>query len=299
MSVNLGQIRTFLAVADAGGVAAAASALGVSRPAVTMQIKALEQTVGRPLFDRTGHALAINEAGRAFRGHAARLLSIAVRTEAEMLRLRDPARGRLVMGACAPFVLVELVAAFLRRWPCVTIDSEIANSAALREGVESARLDVAIGTLRAPAPGLVNVALLTQRVCAVVRRDDPLAAQRTVALATVAGRPTLIREPGSMTRAIVEQALAARALSLARPTVFGSREAVKEAVANGLGVAFVLSCEVGCDARLAAVPLEGDDLEATEWLLCHPDLAELGLVREMIHVAKATFPGADARATAP
>lgn len=255
--------------------------------------------VGRPLFDRSGHALAINEAGQAFRGHAARLLATAARAEAEMLRLRDPARGRLAVGACAPFVQVELLAAFQRRWPAVTVDSEIANSEALREGVESARLDVAIGTLRAPAPGLVNIGLLTQQVCAVVRRDDPLAGERSVALATVAGRPTLIREPGSMTRALVEDALAARGLSLTRPSVFGSRGAVKEAAASGLGVAFVLSREVGCDARLAAVPLEGDDLEATEWLLCHPDLAEPGLAREMIRVAQATFPGVSASVNAP
>lgn len=296
MSVNLGQIRTFLAVAEAGGVAAAANALGVSRPAVTMQVKALEKEIGRPLFDRSGHALTINAAGQAFQAHAARLLRIAARTEAEMHRLRDPGCGRLAIGACAPFVLVKLVAEFRRRWPSVAVDSEIANSAALRQGVESGRLDIAIGTLPAPIAGLVSLPLLSQRVCAVIRRDDPLAARPSLALADVVDLPTLIREPGSMTRAIVADALAARGLSLSRPAVFGSREAVKEAAASGLGVAFVLSHEVGQDARLAAVPLEGEDLEATEWLLCHPDLVDLSLVREMIGVATDCFPAASGRA---
>lgn len=292
MTVNLGQMRAFLAVAERGGVAAAAEALGVTRPAVTMQIKALEQEIGRELFRREGHGFAMNEAGRELLGQVARLLSVVEETDAALARLRDPRRGRLRLGACAPFVLVELLAAFRARRPEVAVASEIANSASLRAAIESGRLDIAVTTLRAPLPGFFNLALTTQRVCAMVPVASPLARRAELGLEELAPLPTVLREPGSMTRALVDDALAARGLKLADAMVVGSREAVKEAAARGLGVAYVLSREVGRDDRLAAVPIPGEDLSATETLLCQQSLAGLGLVRDFIETAREAFGGA-------
>jgi len=304
MSINLAQLRAFHAVARHGGITAAAQALGVSRPAVTMQVKALEDDVGHPLFTRNGYRFELNEAGLRLFPTVSTLSRLLRETDSLIDRLRDRKHGSVRIGACAPFVLVPTVAAFRRRHPTVGIEASIANSSGLKEAILVHGLDIGIATFRSEpsreCPLFYSLPLVSQTVRAVVARDHPLAGRRSVPLDALAGDTAVLREPGSMTRLLLSDAMEAAGLSFGDTLEFGSREAVKEAVAEGMGVGFVLDREIGVDPRLVALDIVGvvaeSRLVASEYVFCHRDLAEVGLVRDFLDSAQQLWHGVTAKA---
>lgn len=288
--MNFVQMRAFHAVARHGSISAAAEALGVSKPAVTMQLRALEGTLGTRLFRRQGRVLVLSEAGRRFAGPAMLMSRVLTEIEGMAARLRGKEEGTLAVGACAPFVLVPIVAAFSERFPLIRVETVIANSESLIQSVEDHELDLAIATLPAPRDGLFNHRLVTQSVRAVVAADHPWAGRGSIAIMELRGAACVMRENGSMTRAILERALTHEGVEIHRRIEFTSREAVKEAIAHGLGIGFVLDREIGRDDRLVALNIAGADVSAGEYLFCNKDLAELESVRSFIDVAREVYP---------
>ena len=283
--MNFVQMRAFNAVIRQGSISAAAQELGVSKPAVTMQIKALEEALGVRLFHRKGHSLQITETGRQFLEPVRTMAHVLDEIERIARRTAGNTAGQLRIGVCAPFILVPIVAAFSRRYPGLRAETEVSNSEALATGVQEHELDVAIATLRTPHPEFHSILLLTQTVRAIVPVDHPWANRGTVAIEALAGVPCVMREQGSMTRIILEEAVAAKGHTLDARFEFGSREAVKEAVAYGLGVGFVLDREVGRDHGLVALDITGADLSAGEYLFCHRDLMGIGSIKAFIDAA--------------
>jgi DNA-binding transcriptional LysR family regulator len=123
-----------------------------------------------------------------------------------------------------------------------------------------------------------------------VPRGHPLLGDGPPTLAALAGQPLLMREPGSMTRQLVEQACQASAVELTRTTVFPTRESIKEAVAAGLGLGFVLSGEIGADARLCALPVADADEPVGVHVVCLAETLDLPTVGKLFELgaAKAT-----------
>lgn len=287
--MNFVQMRAFNAVLRHGSITAAAQALGVSKPAVTMQIRGLEDLLGVRLFHRKGNSLEISEAGRQFLKPVRSMARILDELEGIAARTAGNKQGLLRIGACAPFVVVPVIAEFTRRYPGIRTETELNNSEALAEKVRSHELDVAIATLRAPEADFFGLRLVTQCVRAIVARDHPWAGRDSVALAELAGEPCVMRETGSMTRSIIEEAAAAQGVDLDAHLEIGSREAVKEAVARNLGIGFILDHEIGRDHGLVSLEIAGADLEAGEYLYCHHDLVDIGSIAAFIEVARALY----------
>lgn len=283
--MNFVQMRAFNAVARHGGISAAAQDLGVSKPAVTMQIKALEEAFGRPLFLRKGHAMELSELGRKLLQPVRTIARILDEIETMEDNSHHSTGGFLRVGACAPFILVPIVADFAKRFPSIHLETEISNSESLAEGVLSHDLDLAMATLKAPRPEFFNLCLTTQSVRAVVSVGHPWAGRSKIRIGDLEGAACVMREEGSMTRSILEDALAEHGVSIQPSVDLRSREAVKEAVACGLGIGFVLDREVGRDPHLVALEITGADLSAGEYLYCQRDLAHLSSIRAFIEVA--------------
>ncbi len=284
-SLRLGHVRAFNAVVQHGSFSEAARMLGVTQPAVTMHVRSLEEAAGGRLFLR-GQPAELTALGRAFLAELRTLGHFVDAVEARLAASRDLAIGSLALGLCGPFVGMPLLGAFLRRHPCVGVTTELANASTLLEAVQAQRLDAAIVTLPAPAPDLYNLLLTTQRVAIVAARDHPLAAGGTVRLEQLRAAALITREPGSMTRQVFEAGAAAAGQVLAPALELGSREAVKEAAACGLGLGIVLDREVGDDRRLAVLTIEDAALTAGEYLVCPPALAELGAVGAFVALAR-------------
>ncbi len=289
--MNLGQLRAFHAVARAGSFTGAAALLGVSQPAVTIQVKALEEAHGASLFDRRGRRVAPTELGRALMEVTRRLFSLEEEARELLDAARELAHGHLRVGADAPMHVIALLARFRRRYPGVRVSLSIGNSSEVLRRLFDLRSDVAVVAEVPADPRLHAVAAARHRLVAFVPKGHPWARRKGIRLAELDGQPMVLREPGSSTRRSFEAAAAEAGISPEVAMEIESREAVREAVAAGLGVGVVAEAEFGNDQRLRALPFTDAVLENTEYLVCLEDRRQLRLVQAVLALAAGTMAG--------
>ncbi|HVU35360.1 MAG TPA: LysR substrate-binding domain-containing protein [Opitutaceae bacterium] len=253
-------LEIFLAVADHGGVLAAARAVGRSQPAVSERIRQLESTLGVALFLRTPRGMTLTDAGRQLVAYARRVHNLL--EEAAQIGEGGPKRaGRLVLAASttpASFLLPPLLAEFARRHEVSGIELRVGNTedvlTAVREGVVPLGMVEGLGR----APG-VSLRPFREDIIVPVFAPDRVPSELAHAIAKVknardvAALPLLWREPGSGTRRIVETALVSAGVpmrALRFDTVLGSTLALKSAALAGIGVAFLPRCAIGQELLL-------------------------------------------------
>jgi DNA-binding transcriptional LysR family regulator len=248
---SLSELDAFVAVVECGSFSKAAARLGVSQPTVSLRLQALEEALGLRLLNRR-QGVSVTEAGRDVFHHARLTLSRVDELTAAAADLRTLQRGRIRVGFSTPAFAMPLIGRLLDAHPGLVVTTALDNTAGLVARIQACQLDVAIATLDAARPGLACHLVAEQHPGLCLRADDPWVARAAVPLAEVCGRRLIVREPGSMTRALFERSCAKAEIEPGDVVEVPSREAVKEAVAAGIGVGLVLSGEVGCDPRLAA-----------------------------------------------
>jgi DNA-binding transcriptional LysR family regulator len=237
------KLETFRVVAETRKISTAAKLLHLSQPAVTAQVRALEEECGRALLLRSSKGVAPNAWGL-------RLLEAAkqvhgVLGEVESAFDEEPATDEeVVLGASmttAAYVVPPLVAAYRALHPRVPFRMQVANTPRVLEWVADGRVALGIveGRLRSPRVRLER--WLEDELVLVAATSAP-AFRGVTRAADLSAVPLLLREPGSNTRAVVEEALQ-KALGKARmprsELLFGSNQSVKMAAVAGLGVAFI------------------------------------------------------------
>lgn len=240
--MNLHHLRVFAAVAEAGSFTRAAAALRLSQPAVSKSVRELEREVGMPLLDRVGRGARPTEGGAALLARARELFGVERVAAEELARLRGLERGTLRVGASttiATYFLPQLLTRFHAAHPGVTLRVASANTRDIARRLLERRLDVA----------LVEGPVAHERIVVRRWRDDELVviappahalvARRRVRAADLAPYEFLVREPGSGTREVAARALAAAGVRVRMAVQLGSTEAIKQAVAAGLGLAIV------------------------------------------------------------
>jgi LysR family cyn operon transcriptional activator len=234
MAMDLEHLRTLIAIAEEGSLSAAARRRHLSQPAVSMQMKALEDALGSRLIHRGTRGISLSAAGEAFLVHARRALQTLDAGKAEVAEVEGLARGSLRLGAtdAATEILSD---AFLRvhaRYPGIEVSVEIDATAALIRSLRQARLDMVLGTLPVHEPDVKEEELARERLCLVAPR-----ALRIPSLPDLLGRQPFIAYPrGSTTRDLIERAMARKGL-VARPVMEIGRPAIMaQLVASGLGV---------------------------------------------------------------
>jgi aminoethylphosphonate catabolism LysR family transcriptional regulator len=283
--MNFTQLRAFHAVASEGGFTRGARRIGISQPAVTVQVRALEQRYGIALFRRLGQRIELTEFGRELWQRTRRAFAELDDLEELLASAGELRVGRLEIGADGPFSVMDLVAAFIGRYPGVRIAVRIGNAARVLADLREGRTDLAVLNLIEPDTALHSEALSEDRIVAFVNREDPLARRRRIALAELAAAPLILREPGSATRALLLQALERAGLAPNVVLELGSREAVREAVLAGLGVGTVFAKELVLDPRLRSSELASSGLTATVSLACLPERRELRAVQAFFALA--------------
>ena len=289
--MNFAQLRAFHAVASEGGFTRGAERLGISQPAVTVQVRALEQAFGIELFSRRGQRVELTEFGREVWQHARRIFA-QVQDLDELLAAAGSLRtGRLTIGADGPFSVMDPVAAFIARYPGVRVAVRIGNAARVVADLEEGRTDLAILNLIGARREIHHEPLYRDRIVAFVAAGHPLAGLAGIGLEELARAPLILREPGSATRALLLDALSGRSLEPTIALELGSREAVREAVLAGLGVGAVFARELVPDPRLVVLPIAGGALGAEVALACLPERRDLRAVRAFFALALALGPG--------
>lgn len=280
--MNLAQLRAFHAVAKQGTFSAAAQTLNVSQPAITQHVRALEDAIGGRLFHRRGTGVELTADGNDLLPHVHQIIKGLEDVAARLEGGKQLRTGHLAIGLCGPHVALPLIRQFRQSHPGIRIDTQMHNSTHLLELVAQVRVDLAIVTLTAPINDLVCYSLVDQEVLVVLPVDHVWAGRESVEISELAGQPFVLREHGSMTQQIFDRGLEQAGVEIDRELVLSSREAVKEAVAAGLGLGIVLDKELGRDDRLTGVRIKGADVMAGEYLVAHPEVGELGAVREFI-----------------
>ena len=292
--MNFTQLRAFHAVATEGGFTRGAVRLGLSQPAVTVQVRALEQAYGVELFRRRGQRSELTEFGREVLRHSRQLFARLDDLEQLLAAAGSLRTGRLELGADGPFAAMDLLAGFVGRYPGVRVAMRLGNATRVLAELREGRTDVAVLNLIEHDRDLFSRPLLRDGLVAFVAARYPWADRREVALEELGSAPLILREPGSATRALLVDALAAAGLVPRVALELGSREAVREAVLAGLGVSVVFARELVPDPRLRSLAIGGGaDLSATVSLVCLAERRELRVVSAFFDVAQEVIERAD------
>ena len=284
--MNLSQLRAFHAVATHGGFTRAARALHVTQPTLSGQVRALEDTYGAPLFERHGRGVALTELGRGLHGLTGQVFQLVDEAHQLLSAQRGAVRGSLRVAADAPFHVLPLLGAYRERYPEVDLALSFGNTASVLDAVLHRRADVAVLPGVARDARLRVVHLADEEVVLIVPRSHPWATRGVVDAADLTGTTVLRREEGSTTRVAFERALAELGIPTRPGLEVGSREAMREAVAAGLGVGVIFRGELGPDPRLAPVRVVGADLAVGEKLVCLARRAELPVIRALLELAR-------------
>lgn len=268
------QIRAFHAVASHGSYTRAAAALNLSQPTLSSQVKALEAQYGVELFVPSGRGIEITPLGRQL--HAITQKQFRLEAEAELLlsETRSLEAGFLRIGADSPYHALPLVARYRERYPGIEVSMNFGNSRETLADLMARRIDVAIVPPPPVAdPRLISRLIIADRLVAFVSKTHKWARRKRVSLKELSGARIVLREEGSTTRAVFEAAVAAAGMALEDILEIGSREAVRAAVAEGLGVGVVSKAELILGDDIHMLPISDADLRVPEHLVCLTECA--------------------------
>ncbi len=281
------QLRAFHQVALAGSFSRAADALHVTQPAVSDQIRKLEEEYDILLFNRTKRQVTLTWAGTGLLDITRRLFD----AEDQALQLLSENRalqsGTLRIVADSAAHVLRVLAAFRQKYPGVRVILRAGNSRQVMDSLNAYDADLGVIGEIPVSEDFEHVLLNATPITAFVATDHPLAGAPPQSLAALATYPLVLRELGSKTRTKLEDAAAAEGVTLTAAIEAEGREAVREIVASGAGVGFVSGAEFVADTRLVAVPVKGADrLMMDEALICLKERRGGKLVRAFIDMAR-------------
>ncbi|SIT42336.1 LysR family transcriptional regulator [Paraburkholderia piptadeniae] len=239
------QLITFAAVAEHRNISRAALALHLSQPAVSGQLRQLQDEFGEPLYLRDGRGVRLTPAGEQLASYAARLRDTYRQAYAYRDALRGMEQGTLRIGASttpASYLLPYLIAAFQRRHPDVTVHTDDGNTADIVGALGSFDIALVEGHVGAELPPDTAVHPWHEdEIVAIMPRSHPLATAnlQAVTLADLSPHPVVLREEGSGVRQLIERAFARAGVPMRIALAIAGVEGVKEAVRAGMGVGFV------------------------------------------------------------
>jgi DNA-binding transcriptional LysR family regulator len=241
MAVTLTQLMAFLAVVRRGSVTGAAEELVVTQPSVSAAVSALERELGVELTERAGRTLAPTAAGRAYVPYAAEVMGLLERGRRAAREAATPLASTLRVSAvttAGEHLAPLLLQAFRARHPKLDVTLDVGNRDTVFGRLASHEVDVAITGRVAPDARLHGEPFAANEIVLITGAADPLSRRRWVAPEELSRRAWLVREPGSGTRAMSEEYLAAHDLSPELLTL-GSNGAIRQATRVGLGVALI------------------------------------------------------------
>ena len=284
MHLSLRQIHIFEAVARHLSYTRAAEELHLTQPAVFTQVKQLEEGVGLPLLERIGKQIHLTEAGREVLVTCRETIEGLDRLEMRLAEMQGLKRGRLrvAMVTTAKYLVPRLLGEFCVRYPGVEASLTVTNREKLLARIANNEDDLVI--LGAPPEGMEIIAtpIADNPLVVIARNDHPLVGKKKIPLKHLAEEPFILREPGSGTRLATERHFAEHGLKLKVRMELGSNEAIKQAIAGGLGVSVLSSHTLALEGEqglLQVLDVVGFPL-MRKWYLAYPKGKHLSAVAE-------------------
>lgn len=285
-ALTLRQLRAFAAVARHLSFARAASELNLTPPAISMQIRELEEAVGLPVFDRGPKAVSLTMTGEYLLVYVRRLLSTLKEAEDTMARLRGLKAGRITIGmvSTAKYFLPRMLVLFRREHPAIDVKLAVgSNREQLVAMLQSNEVDLAVMG-RPPREFATRAEPFAVHPHAIVTAPDhPLMRIGHAPASLLDNYEFIIRESGSGTRAAMEKYFADHRLQPRVAMEVSSNETIKQAVMAGMGITFLSLHTIG--------------LERAAGLLAVPDIEDLPVLKRWYvvnNLSKALSPAAEA-----
>ena len=273
MRLTFHQLRLLLAVSREGSVSRAAQRLHLTQPTLSAQLRQLAEQVGLPLFERVGRKLHLTAAGRVVLDTAARVEQELENLDETLAELRGDVVGRLRLAvvSTAETFIPRLLGDFRRERPAVEVSLVVLNRDAVIRRLADNLDDLYIMSRPPQEPPVVATPFLSNPLVVVAAAEHPLAGRETLQIEALAAEEFVLREPGSGTRQAAEHFFAAHGLALRPRLELGSNEAVKQAVAGGLGLSLLSAHALAhaVDEGIAVLRVEGTPLP-TQWQVVYP-----------------------------
>lgn len=270
--MELDQLRALVTVVRQGGVIRASRVMHLAQSSVSARIRALEDALGVPLFERQGRHLTLTPYGQAFLPYAERIASIADEAESVIAGMRDSAQGHLAIGlaSSAPYLFEDLYRELVRTLPHVKLHVKVGHTDRLYQMLQDGVVHAAILRPVEVTPG-VSVTPLYEDETVLISAPDRTWPD-TLRPSDLAGERLVVFDPGSAHASAVEEWLRAHGLWWEPALYTDDVEVAKQAVAQGAGLCFVSELTVSreiASGQLARVPVR-TGLTRTTVLACRP-----------------------------
>jgi len=249
------QLKAFDAVARAGSFSRAAQMLGVTQPAVSLQVAALERAYRTDLIQRNGQSLGLTREGEGLFALTRQMFILETEIEDFLESAETLQRGHLRFGADGPHLALDLVAAYRKLYPRVTLELVLGNATETWAALLQSAVDIAILANPPEDVRVGYVPVVVQDMMVLVPRGHAFGKCRDVSLKDLIDQKVIFREHGSNTQRTLERRLKKARLELHPILIVGSREAMIEAVSRKIGIGFIFERETNGDPRSVAVPL--------------------------------------------
>ncbi|MCB1480539.1 MAG: LysR family transcriptional regulator [Rhodobiaceae bacterium] len=280
------QLRAFHYVAVCGGFSRAAEELLLTQPAISDQVRKLEEEYDVLLFNRHKKQVTLTEAGEKLLVITRKLFdneqqALELLTESRALR-----SGTLRIVADAAHHLLQVLGRFRESFPGAKVIVWAGNSDSVVQSLYNYDADIGVLGDMSATRDFEVLPLNSTPIIAFAANSHPIASRKKVSFAELADLPLVMREQGSRTRKMLEDGAAQAGVSLTPAIEAEGREAVREIVASGGGIGFVCAAEFGQDPRLTRIEIDAPEMRMDEALICLRERSRGKLVQAFLATAR-------------
>jgi len=289
MAISHAQLKAFHAVAVHGSFTRAAERLFLSQPAISDQVRKLEELYGVQVFHRNKRSVQLSELGERLLAITQRLFAAEGEAEELLSSSRALRSGSLTLAVDSPVHVLRYIARFNARYPGIRISLVTGNTDEALGRLFDYRADLAVVGRPVDDERLLCKTLSRGPLVAFVARNHPWASRAAITLADLDDLPMVLREQGSMTRQLLEAEMRRAGLRLRPAIEVEGREAVRELVLAGMGVGLVSAAELGDHPQVQALPIVDCQQQMTETLVCLREQRERRIIDTFLQMVDETL----------
>jgi DNA-binding transcriptional LysR family regulator len=277
---TLHQLRVFEAAARHGSFTRAAEELFLTQPTISMQIKQLTKSVGIPLFEQVGKRLYLTEAGRELFASCKEIFNTLAQFEMKVADLKGLKQGqlRLAVITTAKYFIPRLLGSFCQLYPGIDISLQVTNHEGILERMTSNQDDLYIMSQIPEHLDINYEAFLENPLVVLAPVNHPLAGEKNIPISKLSNEAFIMREPGSGTRRAVQKLFEEKDVEVKVKLELGSNEAIKQAIAGGLGISVLSRHTLMPYAEdLTILDVEHFPIKRT-WYMVYPNGKQLSIV---------------------
>ncbi len=266
--MEIRQLKAFLAIAEAKTFTAGAKRVNITQAAVSMQIRQLEDEVGLPLFIRTPRRVIVTEAGEYLLERARKILREHDAALAEIAEVAGAEHGRLRIGSAsamfATMQLPKILETLKQKFPRAEINVSSGTSHVLVEKILHGEIDIAFVSLPVETANILTELLFSDEIVAIAHPKHPLARQKYISAAALAGEHLILGEKGGNTRRLIDDFFAAANVKPNVMMELSRQEAINQMVENNMGVGIAGAKTVSkdiADGKLVSWWIEGAEIK--------------------------------------